>query len=174
MFRAEHKDRASIKGYIPAILSWPLTICSSVASWARSGVFVFIHIFLLWVYLMTLWTQDNFCPPQLPMAMSSTASVCSVWESISFCFSGKCHLLSLHSRSGETRESSLPVLFWCPLLLTYNPGTAMHPGSMEPPAFVQIDCPGRALDTVLKNNFSLRSEAYPDKKARHHSFSSWN
>ena len=159
MFKDEHKDRASRKGYIPAVLSWPLTICSSVASWARSGLFLFIRIFLLWVCLMTFWTHDNFYHPQLPKAMFSTGSLCSVWESISFCLSGKCHLLPLCSCSGETRESSLPILFWCSLFPPYNPGTTIHPGCVEPPVFVHWDCSGHALDTVLKNNFSLRSEA---------------
>lgn len=91
MFRDEHKDRASIKGYVPAILSWPLTACSSVASRARSRVFAFIPIILLWICLMTFWTHDNFYHGQLREAVSSTASLCSAWESISFCLSGKCH-----------------------------------------------------------------------------------
>jgi len=54
----------------------------------------------------------------------------------------------------------------------YRPGTAIHAGRIEPPAFIQIDCSGHALNTVLKNNFSLTSAAYLDKKARHRSFGS--
>lgn len=104
---------------------------------------------------------------------SSTASLCSLWGSTSSCLSGKCPLLLLHSYSGEIRES-LSVLFSCSCLFMYRPGTAIHAGRIEPPAFIQIDCSGHALNTVLKNNFSLTSAAYLDKKARHHSFGSWN
>lgn len=78
MFRDEPKDRASMRGHIPTVLPWPLTNCSSLASWARTGVLVFIHIFLLWVCLTIFWTHNNFHHPQCPKARSPTASLCSV------------------------------------------------------------------------------------------------
>lgn len=121
-----HKDKASRKGYVPSILSWSLTIYSSVASWVRSGVFVF-NIFLLWVRLMT-WTHDHFCHLQLPKATSSTISLCSEKASAFACLENV--TFSPYVLVVWKPQNHHCLFFLCTLFcFPYSPGATRHPGS---------------------------------------------